>query len=396
MNILISGAGIAGPTLAYWLKRYGFTPVLVERAPEFRTGGYVIDFWGLGYEVADRMGLIPQILDKGYLVREVRIVNGDGRRVAGFPVSALTQLAQDRYVSVARGDLAACIFRQVEKNVETIFGDSIARIEQASTDIQVTFQSGVVRDFDLVIGADGLHSRVRELAFGPQKHFETYLGYKVAAFEIDGYRPRDELVYVMHSEPGHQAARFAMHGDRTLFLFIFADPEVEYTKAADVQSQKALLRKRFGDIGWECSRILNSLDSVAEIYLDRVSQITMGSEPGSWTKRRVTLIGDAAFCVSLLAGQGAALAMLAAYILAGELHSASGDHTTAFRAYQKKLESLVRSKQRAALRLAGMFVPKTRISMFVRDRILNALTIPWIANLAFGRSLRDDFIIPDY
>ena len=200
MRVLISGAGIAGPTLAYWLGHYGFEPTLLESAPALRTGGYVIDFWGVGFDIADRMGLLPEIRRKGYLVREVIVVNERGKRVSGFSVDVFSRITEGRYISLPRGDLAAAIFAKIDGRVETIFGDSVHVIEQTETSVRVSFQSGAARDFDLVVGADGLHSRVRELVFGPESRFEKYLGYKVAAFETPGYRPRDELTYVMYTE----------------------------------------------------------------------------------------------------------------------------------------------------------------------------------------------------
>ena len=178
MRILISGAGVAGPTLAWWLERYGFTPTLVEKAPRLRTGGYVIDFWGAGFEIADRMGLLPEIRAAGYTVKDVIVVNRDGKRIAGFPAAAFSRMTHGRYTSLARGDLAASIFRAVENKIETIFGDSIREIDQHGARVRVTFESGTTRDFDLVIGADGQHSRTRELVFGDEARFEKYLGYK--------------------------------------------------------------------------------------------------------------------------------------------------------------------------------------------------------------------------
>ncbi|MBV9104780.1 MAG: hypothetical protein JO313_02030 [Verrucomicrobia bacterium] len=186
MKVLISGAGIAGTTLAYWLKHQGFESTIVEAAPKLRTGGYIIDFWGAGFEIAERMGIIPEIMKRGDRIREVKVVNERGHRIAGFPVEAFSQIAQGRYVSLARGDLAASIFGTIEHDVEAIFGDSVDRIEQTESCLLASFKRTGVRYFDLLIGADGLHSRTRQPVFGPQSRFEKYLGFKVAAFELAG------------------------------------------------------------------------------------------------------------------------------------------------------------------------------------------------------------------
>ncbi len=396
MKVLISGAGIAGPTLAYWLARYGFEPTLVERAPKLRTSGYVIDFWGAGFDVANRMGLMPAIRQKGYMIEEVRVVDRNGRRVAGFPTEAVARIAQGRYISIGRGDLAALIFGKLERKVETIFGDSVSRVEQSEKSVRVVFESGAVRNFDLVVGADGLHSRVRELVFGVQNQFERYLGYKAAAFEAPGYEPRDELVYVMYTEVGRQVGRFAMRGGRTMFLFTFADDSIDENGDGDLEAQKALLRKHFGRVGWECPQILKALNGTNDLYFDRVSQIIMDPQAGLWTRGRVALVGDAAFCVSLLAGQGSALAMVAAYILAGELHRASGNYIPAFERYQELFGPFVLKKQNAAPRFANIFAPRSKFALFLRNQIMNLLTVPWIADLAVGRDLADKITIPDY
>lgn len=395
MRILISGAGIAGPTVAYWLARYGFEITLIERAPALRTGGYVIDFWGAGFEIADRMGLGPAIMSKGYQVQAARVVNENGRRVAGFSTDSFSRATQGRYTTLARSDLSALIFEKLSGKVETIFGDSIRQIEQSEQSVQVEFESGARREFDLLIGADGLHSRVRELVFGDENRFEKYLGYKAAAFSVAGYRPRDDLTYVMFTEVGQQVGRFAMRDDRTMFLFTFADPVAD-DKAHGVVAQKELLRKRFGKSGWECPRILRGLDSCDDFYLDRVSQIQMDPQQGLWTRGRVSLVGDAACCVSLLAGQGSSLAMIGAYILAGELHRASGDYTRAFARYQDLFGPFIREKQKAALRFAGTFAPKSKLSLFFRNQVMNLMKIPWVADLAIGRDLEDRIAIPDY
>ncbi|MGH9728207.1 MAG: FAD-binding domain [Candidatus Acidiferrales bacterium] len=394
MRILISGAGIAGTTLAYWLARHGMQPTLVEKSPRLRTGGYVIDFWGAGFEIAGRMGLLPEIERKGYKIRELRVVNRDGQKISGFPVDAFARITDNRFISLPRGDLAASIFGPLAGKVETIFGDSVARIDQTNNGVHVAFESGAERDFDLVVGADGLHSRVREIVFGAESRFEKYLGCKVAAFEAAGYRPRNELVYVLYTEVGQQVGRFTMRGDRTMFLFTFADEDVD--EARDVPSQKTLLRKRFGKSGWECPQILNALDAANDLYFDRVSQIRMDEQKVLWTQGRVTLIGDAASCVSLLAGQGSALAMVAAYILAGELHRAKGNYAEAFARYQNLFGPFVRGKQKAALRFAGFFAPKSNFSLFLRNQIMKLLNIAWIADFTVGRDIVDKISLPEY
>lgn len=389
MKILISGAGIAGPTLAYWLDRHGFQVTLVEKSPVLRTGGYVIDFWGAGYEIAERMGLLPELKQKGYIVQEVRVVDRDNRRISGFRADTFSRITGGRYLSLSRGDLAAAIFGLIEGRVENIFGDGVQCIDQDENGIRVRFESGSEREFDLVIGADGLHSRVREAAFGPEPQFEKYLGYKVAAVEVDGYEPRDELVYMMYTEVGRQVARFSMRNNRTMFLFTFADDSPEI---GDLAAQKRVLREQFGKSGWECPQVLDALDQASQLYFDRVSQIRMG--PENWSRGRVGLVGDAAFCVSLLAGQGSALAMTAAYLLAHELSHCDDDYRRAFASYQARFGPFVLRKQEAALGFANFFAPNSRFSLLVRNLGMRFMNVPWIADLAMGRDLKDRIEIP--
>src|SRR5689334_3647626 len=180
MRVAISGAGIAGPTLAYWLRRGGHEPTIIERSPRLRTGGYVIDFWGVGYDIAERMGLADQLEATGYNIEEVRLVDQRGRRVGGFPTGGFRRVLGGRFTSLPRGDLAAMIYGTLVNDVETVFGDSITGIHHHDAGVQVELQNGGTRQFDLLIGAGGLHSPVRRLVFGPDAIFERDLGYRVA------------------------------------------------------------------------------------------------------------------------------------------------------------------------------------------------------------------------
>lgn len=350
----------------------------------------MVDFWGAGFDVAERMGLLPAILEKGYAVRELREVDRDGKRVSGFPVDAISRLTGGRATSIPRDDLAAVLYGALEGRVETIFGDGISLLEDDGDQVRVHFDRAPTKMFDLVIGADGLHSRVRELAFGHHANVERHLGLKVAAFATHGYRPRDELVYVTHTQVGGQMGRFTMRGDRTMFLLIFTDPDPVIPE--DAASQKRLLRDRFGDFGWETPRILDVLDRCDALYFDRVSQVRLDR----WSKGRTALVGDAAFCISLLGGQGSALAMVAAYVLAGELKTAAGDFATAFERYEAKLRPLIETKQRGAIKLASFFAPRSSAGLFLRNGVMRLMTLPLVPKLAAGRELVDRIALPPY
>lgn len=392
MRIIINGAGIAGPTLAYWLQKAGHEVLLVESAPQLRTGGYVIDFGLVGYDVAEKMDLIPRIRELGYQVKEVRFVDRQGRKRGGISTDVFRRLLHGRYTSLRRSDLAATIYAALAGKVETIFGDSVAKIEEEGCCVRVSFDRAHPREADLVIGADGSHSRVRQLAFGPDAGVEVLLGYHVAAFEVEGYRPRDELVYLCHGVPGRQLFRFSMRNDKTVFLFVFRDEYLTTGSPTSEDERKAALAHVFADVGWECPGVLAALAGVSDIYFDRVSQIRLAR----WTKGRTALIGDAAACVSLLAGEGAGLAMAEAYVLAGELCNCGGDHSVAFARYQERLMPFLKRKQRSAARFASSFAPKTAFGITVRNLATGLFRLPFVVDFFLGRELRNEIQLPDY
>ena len=387
MKIVINGIGIAGPALAWWLTRFGHEVLLVEQAPRLRSAGYIIDFWGIGYDIVERMGLIDEVRALGYRMREVRLVDRDGRTRGGLDVDLFTRMTHDRFTSLRRSDISATIYRSVEGKVETLFGDSIAGITDEGDRVRVSFDHAPPREADLVIGADGLHSRVRSLVFGPETEFEVPLGYHVAAFEAAGYRPREELVYVSRNLPGRQISRFSLRDDRTLFLFIMRD---EYLDGG--QDPKALLRHVFDGSGWEWPQIERELERATEIYFDSVSQIRMPS----WTKGRVALVGDAAACVSLMAGEGTGLAIAEAYVLAGELHASGGDFAAAFARYEQRLMPFLARKQGSAAKFASSFAPRSSLGIHFRNVVTKLMGVPLVADYFVGRSLRDDIVLPDY
>jgi 2-polyprenyl-6-methoxyphenol hydroxylase-like FAD-dependent oxidoreductase len=386
VKIVINGIGVAGPALAYWLTKSGHEVLLVEKAPRLRADGYIIDFWGIGYDIAEKMGLIGEIRRLGYQAREVRFVGRDGLRRGGFDFTVFGRMTNDRFTSVRRSDVSATIYRAIEGKVEAIFGDSVAGIDEHDKGVRVTFDHAPSCDADLVIGADGLHSRVRRLAFGADSEFIISLDYHVAAFEVEGYRPRDELVYVSHGLPGRQVSRFATRDDKTLFLLVLRD---EYMRGDE---PKSILREAFAESGWEWPQIQRELERTSDLYFDTVSQVQMDR----WTRGRTALVGDAAASVSLMAGEGTGLAIAEAYILAGELRACAGDFRAAFARYEERLMPFLKRKQASAATFASSFAPKTYLGITFRNAVTKLIRVPFVAELFVGRDLRDDIELPDY
>lgn len=396
-NVLISGAGIAGPALAYWLLRRGFKPTLVERAPAPRGGGYMIDVWGTGWEAVKRMGLADRVRRDGYLMDGLSVVDDNGRQIARLDsrryAEAMNSNGADGYfVSLLRGDLAQAIYALVDGRVDAIFGDSIASIEQDADGVDVAFEHAAPRRFNLVIGADGLHSRVRELAFGEESAFVHPLGYGTASFTIADYPHRHETRYVSHGAPGRQVTRYALRDNRSAFFFVFVDRDGRLTAPSDRHDARATLDELYRDAGWECPEILNAMRHSDDLYFDAVSQTRMTA----WHGGRVALLGDACFCPSLLAGEGSAFAMLGAYVLAGELQLADGDPHVAFARYQQRLAPFMQRKQQAAKRYGSWFAPATRLGLSIRNIVTTLANTPPLTGWIMRSMIRDQFAFPDY
>jgi 2-polyprenyl-6-methoxyphenol hydroxylase-like FAD-dependent oxidoreductase len=389
---LISGAGIGGPTLAYWLLKCGFAPILVERAPHFREGGYIIDFWSVGFDVAERMGLIPVLREAGYSINRLVFVTAEGKPRSALGRKVLRRALGDRFLSIRRGDLAKAIYRTIERDVETIFGDSIVEIKQGPKGVEIRFERSPPRAVDLVVGADGLNSAVRTAVFGPREKFERYLGYYAASFITSGYPKRDEHTYLSYAAPGRQISRYALREDRTAFFFVFESQRQIPDSAHDMMIQKQILRDRFSSEPWiEWPEIERRLKASDDLYFDAVSQITLPC----WSQERTVLVGDAAYSPSLLAGEGAAFAMAGAHILAGELERARGDYVRAFLEYERCFRPFIERKQKSARGFASSFAPRSPLGLFVRDQVIRLTAIPVVGDFLMHRFFADRFVLPD-
>jgi 2-polyprenyl-6-methoxyphenol hydroxylase-like FAD-dependent oxidoreductase len=390
-NILISGAGIAGLTLAYWLKEFGFSPTIVEQAPRIREGGYAIDFWGAGFDVAEKMDIVRD-LDKADLnMSELSFVNAKGKRKAGLNYQKIKKLMNGRAFTLLRSDLSKVIYHRLGSDIEIIFGDTIVNMEQNESKVAVTFYTGQTRNFDLVVGADGLHSNVRNLVFGSEVQFEKYYGYYTSSFTIDNSTHKGKA-FLTYNIPHKQAATYSISKDKAATFFIFTAPEKLAYEHHDIDKQKQILRNEFANAGWRCAEILAKMDTAPDFYFDVVSQIQMDS----WSKNRITLVGDACDCPSLLSGQGSTLAMIGAYILAGELKEADGNYHVAFGEYQNIFKPFIDSKQKIAQSFAKSLVPKGRFSIWLRNIFINLMLLPFVSRLFFKKFMDDKLQLKDY
>jgi 2-polyprenyl-6-methoxyphenol hydroxylase-like FAD-dependent oxidoreductase len=329
-TVLISGAGVAGITLAFWLRRNGFAPTVVERADSIRDGGYKIDIRGAALRVVERMGLLDQIRAQVTDVRAGSVVDAKGRRVASMDGDTFGG-REHGDAEILRGDLHRLLF-EATQDVEYLWGDSIADLQQADDHVEVTFASGVTRAFDLVVGADGLHSVTRGKVFG-SGHLRD-LGYRVSIFSVPNHLDldREELTYV---SPRRTVLMYSTAQDAgAKAMFLFAD---DRPVPAD---QRQYLADLYGNEGCEVPTLLENMG--ADFYLDELSQVHMDR----WSNGRVALVGDAAYCASVASGQGTSLALVGAYVLAGELAAAHGDHVAGFAGYETALREFVEANQK--------------------------------------------------
>ncbi|AXE82160.1 FAD-dependent monooxygenase [Streptomyces atratus] len=366
-KVLISGAGIAGPALAFWLNRYGFAVTVVEKAGALRGGGYPIDVRGTALEVVRRMGILPRLKDARIDLRRLTFLGGDGGEVASVAPHTVTGGVAGRDIEVRRGDLTDALHTAVRDDVEFLFNDAVETLDQSGHGVDVTFRGGSRRTFDMVFGADGLHSRTREFLFGPEAQFHRYLGYCFAGFTMrNTFGLSHELM--MWNTPGRAAALYAVEDNDEVHAFLnFAHPEPPFDAFRNPEAQRDLVATVFADAEWEVPGMLAAMRDADDLFFDGVSQIRMPR----WSSGRVALVGDAAYSPSFLTGQGSSLALVGAYMLAGSL--ADRDHTAGFAAYERNTREFVTLNQELVGEGDAALFPTTARALEQRNAILRNL-----------------------
>jgi len=382
-TILISGASVAGLSLAHWLRRHGFEPTLVEKAPALREGGQAIDIRGTAREVIERMGVMDAVRAHHTGTHGIAMLNAKGKRTASMPGDAFGDsggiVAE---IEILRGDLVH-VFHEAAGDVEILFDDTITAMTETSDGVDVTFARHPARTFDMVIGADGVRSGVRQLTFGTDNDLVTDLGYYTSYFEahttldLDGW----ELMYNLPADNGVQGRVALVYplGDsgKVRAMLAFVTPELGHDRAG-LQTQKDLLAKVFAGAGWEIPNLLDQLRRTDDLYFARVGAVHVPE----WYRGRTALLGDSAFGGSL--GMGTSMAIVGAYVLAGELAAANGDHRTAFPSYDNEMRAYVTRNLKRPGGPNG-FAPRTRHGIWLRNKMMAMLP-----RIPFGAKLMGD------
>jgi 2-polyprenyl-6-methoxyphenol hydroxylase-like FAD-dependent oxidoreductase len=350
-RVLISGGGIAGLTLGILLKQKGWEPVVVERDTALSAKGYMMDFFRAGWDVAAHMGLVEALRAVRYPINALEFVDATGRVYISVPIDRVRRALDDKYVYLTRSDLVRILYtRARQSSVEVRFGMAIAALEDRGPDLQVAFADGSHDTFALVFGADGIHSRVRELVFGTEDRFAHFLGYYAAAFHLADHGYMIGHSIKLYEEPDRIVFVYPLGDGLLTATYIFRHPDVGMIRA---EQKHSLVEHQYSSAGWIAERALRDHPSSEPIYFDSMTQIIMPT----WHRGRIALLGDACGCLTLAAGQGANMAMAGAYILANELERQAGNHGTAFAAYEAFMKPRVTKRQRDAAALSRLFVP---------------------------------------
>ena len=354
-KILIIGAGIAGPTICYWLKKYGFDPTLIERSKQLRTGGHAIDIRGIALDVVKKMDIYDSIRAKRTSVLSTRYVDADGQTLSEEQGEKARFRAGDD-VEIVRGELVKILLQAIS-DVPCHFHKEIISLAQKDQFVEVTFKDGHIERYDLVMAADGLHSSTRGMTFLDEDCQFFNLGSYLSIFSIPNYLHLNRIDVSYGKDQKFIAMNSDKDPDRAFVTFAFRSKKV-LSDIATERGQKKALRDLFYDLGWESNKILELMNDSDDFYFDVMAQIKMDS----WTKGRVALLGDAGYCASPLSGQGTNLAIVGAYILAGELKSAEGDYSVAFKRYNELMRPFVNATQDLGVWVGGSFLAEGEVS----------------------------------
>ncbi|WP_216892371.1 FAD-dependent monooxygenase [Nocardia alni] len=359
-SVLISGAGVGGSTLAYWLALHGFAVTVVERAAGQRSSGNPVDVKGPAVAVAEQMGIMSQLRAAATTVNRLTFLDVTGRERAAVSTSAFQDSAGEREVEIARADLAAILLAAARDHAEIRWGDTITGLTQTGGGVEATFERGAPAHFDLVVGADGLHSTVRRLAFGPESEFVQHMGMFVATLRVDRLIADDRTV-AMVNLPGRALAVHPTTGI-PMAAFMFRHPAVPGFDHRDLALHKRLVTQAYaGQLGGY-EEFVDQVNAAEDLYFDSVSRVRLPH----WANGRITLVGDAASSLSLF-GDGSTLAIAGAHTLAEELARTPGDTSGALQRYEQRHRELVASKLRG-FAVAGRFlVPRTRTAIAMRN-----------------------------
>jgi 2-polyprenyl-6-methoxyphenol hydroxylase-like FAD-dependent oxidoreductase len=366
MRILISGASIAGPTLAFWLERYGHEPTLMERSPGMRkTGGHAVDLFRPALEVVERMGILPAVERRSTGPERIVVLRGNGQVAARVDRQHLFGALSDGHLEIMREDLSEELHTALNGRVETLWGDSITALQDHQDGVDVEFEHGPARRFDLVIGADGLHSNVRRLVFGAESQFSQYIGAYLAVASVPNYLglPSEALLY---GAPGRMAGIYSVPSladARAMFLWRSPPLDVHHR---DTAGQKQQLRRAFAHLGWEVPKLLDLSDQSNAFYFDSITQLKMDT----WTRGRVSLVGDAGYCPGPAVGGSTSLAVVGAYVLAGELAAAGSDYARGFRAAEATLQGYVQGSRLLALQAARQLIVDSYSGLWLQAQVL--------------------------
>lgn len=363
-RILIAGAGPAGLTAAFFLKRVGFTPTIVERAPSLPLGGYKIDVRGKALEILHKMGIHEAVEKAGTDMQGALLVDKKGKVIQQMDSDTYGHRVSDD-LEIVRGKLCQILLENLSE-VECFFDDSIKKIIQTPQCLSVEFRQAGVREFDLIIGADGVHSQVRQLVFGDESCFLHELGLYLCVFSIPNYLQLDR-VEMEYAELGRIAAVWSSSGEKTMKACFGFSADSGSINLKNREEQQDRLKAIYGDLGWEIPEFLRLMPETEDFYFDAAAQIRMDT----WSQGRVVLAGDAGYCASPMSGQGTSLALIGAYVLAGELVSAKGDYQQAFKNYQKEMKSFVKANQ--ALGITAAKLMKSGEESNLKSRILKTL-----------------------